>query len=169
MDIFLIILSVLLLVAGIAGSVLPFPPGPPFSFLGFWLASFTAYCSDISTTHIVTALAAMVFIEILDYTIPAWATKKFGGSKKGVWGSIIGMIAGIFFTPIGMIMGMFIGAFIGEKLDGKELAPALKSAFGSFVGFVCSSAIKLIYGIATLWLVLKPIVSEGFDFVKNIF
>ena len=82
---------------------------------------------------------------------------------------IIGMIVGIFFTPIGMIMGMFIGAFIGEKLDGKELAPALKSAFGSFVGFVCSTAIKLIYGIATLWLVLKPIVSGGFDFVKNIF
>jgi uncharacterized protein YqgC (DUF456 family) len=79
------------------------------------------------------------------------------------------MIVGIFFTPIGMIMGMFIGAFIGEKLDGKELAPALKSAFGSFVGFVCSTAIKLIYGIATLWLVLKPIVSGGFDFVKNIF
>ncbi|MBO5798500.1 MAG: DUF456 domain-containing protein [Paludibacteraceae bacterium] len=169
MDIFLIILSVLLLVAGLAGSVLPFPPGPPFSFLGFWLASFTTYGSGFSATHILIALAAMVIIEILDYTIPAWATKKFGGSKKGVWGSIIGMIVGIFFTPIGMIMGMFIGAFIGEKLDGKELAPALKSAFGSFVGFVCSTAIKLIYGIATLWLVLKPIVSGGFDFVKNIF
>lgn len=168
MDIFLIILSILLLVTGIVGSILPFPPGPPFSFLGFWLASFTSYC-NFSTSYIVIALVAMIVIEILDYTIPAWATKKFGGSKKGVWGSIIGMIAGLLLTPIGMIMGMFIGAFVGEKLDGKELMPALKSAFGSFVGFVCSTALKLVYGIVALWYVLAPVVSGGIDSVKDIF
>jgi len=81
----------------------------------------------------------------LNYFIPIWGTKKFGGSKKGVWGSMIGMLIGLFTGgPLGIIVGTVLGAFIGEMLAGKETSKAIRAAFGSFIGFMAGTISQLV-------------------------
>lgn len=87
----------------------------------------------------------MLIVTILDYVIPPLATKKLGGSRKGVVGSTLGIIAGLFiFPPWGIIIFPFIGAFIGEMISGQEHKLALKAAIGSFLGFITGVLLKLV-------------------------
>jgi uncharacterized protein YqgC (DUF456 family) len=141
MDIFLYILAGICIIAGIIGCIMPGLPGPPVSYLGIFLLNFTT-AIDFSTQYLIITFLLVVIVQILDYYIPIWATKKFGGSKKGVWGSIIGLIAGFLFPPYGIIIGPFAGAVIGELIDGKQTMKALKSGLGSFIGFLLGTAAK---------------------------
>lgn len=101
------------------------------------------------TTLIVAGLL-MVAITILDYVAPIWLTQKGHGTKAGMRGATAGMIVGLFFGPLGLILGPFIGAFIGELLVDTPFKTALKVAFMSFVGFLMTTAIKIIYSIAVI-------------------
>jgi uncharacterized protein YqgC (DUF456 family) len=88
----------------------------------------------------------------LDYTLPALSTKKFGGTKKGVWGSGVGLGIGLFFGPVGIVFGPFLGAFLGELTGApKEVSKALKAAIGSFVGFLFSTALKAVISVVFFW------------------
>jgi len=85
-----------------------------------------------------------VTVTALDYIIPPYATKKFGGSRRGVIGSSIGIVVGIFlFPPLGIIVFPFVGALIGEFMTGKDQKAAFRSATGAFVGFVSGTMLKL--------------------------
>tara|TARA_R110000868_G_scaffold261508_4_gene519668 strand:+ start:96 stop:572 length:477 start_codon:yes stop_codon:yes gene_type:complete len=143
MDYVWTILGIALLISGIIGCLLPVLPGPPLGFLSLLVLQFKTD-PPFSTTFILIWLAITIAVFALDYVIPPMATKKFGGSRKGVIGSIAGLIVGlIFFPPFGLIVGSFLGAFIGELIDGQQKGAALKSAFGSLIGFVTGSVLKL--------------------------
>jgi uncharacterized protein YqgC (DUF456 family) len=143
MDIFLIILSGVLLIAGLLGAVLPVLPGPPLSYIGLLVLHFTDRY-HFSTSFLLWWLVIVIIVQVLDYLIPIWGTKKFGGSKAGVWGSTIGLVVGLFMGPAGIIIGPFAGAFVGELLASKGAKDALKAAFGSFVGFLLGTLSKLV-------------------------
>lgn len=98
----------------------------------------------------------MVVISVLDYFIPAEGTKKFGGSKYGIWGTNIGLIVGIFAPiPFGFIIGPFIGAFLGELyFNSTDKNRAFKAATGSLIGLLVSSFIKFVVCVAYLGLFL---------------
>ena len=138
-----IILGIILLLVGIAGCVLPFLPGPPLCFLALLLQQFNQ--PPVFETKFMWIWATVTLaVTLLDYFIPVVGTKKFGGSKYGMWGCTIGLIAGLWFGPLGIIVGPFVGAFIGEILANNDSATALRSAFGSFIGFLFGTLLKLI-------------------------
>ncbi len=143
MDIYLIILSGVLMIAGFLGCILPLLPGVPLSYVGLLLLHFTQKV-QFSTEFLIFWGIIVIVISIADYVIPVWGTKKFGGSKKGVWGSTIGLLAGFFLGPFGIIIGPFAGALIGELLDNKTQKDAIRAAFGSFIGFIIGTVSKLI-------------------------
>ncbi len=144
MDIFLLIIGFLLVLLGIIGSILPVLPGPFASWAGLLLLYLTK-AIPINWTILGITLSVALLVSIIDYILPALGTKKFGGSKYGVNGSMIGLIFGIFFGPIGIIFGPFLGALIGELLkDHKDLKKAGKAAFGSFIGFLASTFLKFV-------------------------
>ncbi len=143
MDIFLIILAAIFLLVGFLGSVLPVLPGIPLSYLGIVLLHLTEKYSFSPRFMIVWAIVVIV-VQSLDSLLPIITTKKFGGTKKGVWGSTLGLLVGMFFGPIGIIAGPFVGAFIGEMMAGKQKHEALKAAFGSFIGLMIGTLGKLI-------------------------
>ncbi len=143
MDIFLIILAGLCLLVGLLGSVLPILPGAPLSYVGILLLHFTER-AEFTTKFLVFWLVIVVLIQVLDYIIPAWGTKKFGGSKKGIWGSMIGVVVGLFFGPWGVVLGPFFGAVLGELVDGKQTTAAIRAGFGSFLGFLIGTLSKII-------------------------
>jgi uncharacterized protein YqgC (DUF456 family) len=98
---------------------------------------------------------------VLDYYVPIWGTKKFGGSKWGAYGSAIGLIAGLFLGPCGIFIGAFAGAFVGEFLNDKNPNRALKAAFGSFIGLMAGMAVKVI-------LCLVMLVYSGVEIFQNL-
>lgn len=153
MDIFLLFLGFLFVLLGIIGSFLPVLPGPVTGWVGLLLLHLTKVI-EMNWTFLGITLAISIIVWGIDYVIPAWGTKKFGGSKYGVWGSILGLIIGILFLgPLGIIIGPFAGAFIGELIyDSKDGKRALKAAFGSFVGFMLSTGLKLITSLIFVYL-----------------
>ena len=147
MDILLITISVLLIIIGILGSIVPILPGPPLAFCGLLLVHFTSkHLFSIEFLILFGALA--ILSAVIDNVLPIYATKKFNGSKKGVWGSAIGLIIGLFFfPPFGIILGPMFGAFIGEISDGKSPNNSVKPAFGSCIGFLSSIFLRLALSI----------------------
>jgi len=145
MDIALFILAGILILLGAIGSLLPVLPGPPLAWVGILITHLSSSV-DYSMNFLVTTAVAMILISVLDYFIPIWGTKRFGGSKAGVIGCTIGLVVGLFFGPLGIILGPFLGALIGElSVNQKQLNRALKSATGSFLGFVVGTGLKLIF------------------------
>lgn len=153
MDIFLLLLGFLLVLLGIIGSFLPVLPGPITGWVGLLLLHFTSVIL-MDWTFLGITLAISIFVWGIDYVIPAWGTKKFGGSKFGVRGSMLGLILGlIFLGPLGIILGPFFGALVGELIfDNHNFSRALKAAFGSFVGFLLSTGLKL--GVSLVFVYL---------------
>lgn len=130
------------MLAGLAGCILPMLPGPPLAWLGMLLLHFTDRV-DFSVTELVVSALVVIATLVLDYFTPMIGAKKFGGGKYGNRGCVIGTIVGIFFLPLGLILGPFLGAVIGELIAGKPFRAALKAGFGSFVGFLFGTLIKL--------------------------
>jgi uncharacterized protein YqgC (DUF456 family) len=158
MDYVLIAFGILFIISGILGCVLPIIPGPPLSYIGLLLLHFTEKYQFSSKFLIIWAIVTAV-VYALDYLIPAWGTKKFGGSKRGVWGSIIGLLVGLFFfPPFGIVIGAFLGAVIGELTGGQDSATALKSGFGSFMGFLAGTLLKLITSGIMTWYFFKELI-----------
>ena len=137
-------LAIILGLLGIAGCILPVIPGPPLSWAALLLLYFKEG-SGMSLTFLMVWLAITIAVTVLDYIIPAYFTKMTGGSKAAARGSLIGLFVGlIFFPPWGMIVGSFLGAFASEVLiSGRDMGKSLKSAFGSFLGFLFSTGLKL--------------------------
>ena len=167
MDIALLLLGFILLLIGLIGSVLPVLPGPTIAWTGILLLHFSRF-GEFSTGFLIISAVLAVGIALLDYFVPIWGTKKFGGSKAGVIGSMLGLVAGLFIPPFGILIGPFVGAVIGELTQKNDFQKALKAGFGSFLGFLAGTAIKLIYCLVIVILFIQeawvnvPPLSEWF-------
>ena len=143
MEYLLIILGALCLLLGIIGCIIPAIPGVPLAYGGLWLLQATDMVQFSWKFLIIWGIVTVV-VTILDTVVPVWGTKKLGGSKMGVWGSTIGLIAGMFLGPWGIIIGPFIGAVIFELIDNKNAHEAIKAGFGAFIGLLTGTILKLI-------------------------
>ncbi|WGH77038.1 DUF456 domain-containing protein [Tenacibaculum tangerinum] len=153
MDIFLLVLGFVFACLGIVGSFLPVLPGPITSWVGLLLLHLTKVVpQNWSFLGITLAIALLIFF--LDYMIPAMGTKRFGGTKYGVYGTTIGLIVGLFSPiPFGILIGAFVGALVGELLyDSKDTNRAMKASFGAFLGFLASATIKFSVSLVFLGL-----------------
>lgn len=160
----LIVLAILLALVGIVGAVVPGIAGTPFSFLALLALSFVKGSSFSPNFLIIMGVVGAIVFTV-DYVVPVWGTKKFGGTKAGVRGSTIGLFMGLLVTlamPIGFIailLGPFIGAYIAEKNAGTDDHKAWRSAFGSFIGFLCGTGIKVIYAVACIYFIVKELIA----------
>ncbi len=151
----LIILGVICLLIGIIGCVIPGIAGPPFSFLALILLSIARRWEPFSVQFLIIMAVITLVVTALDYVVPAAGAKRFGASRAGFWGAIIGLFGGIvFFPPFGMIIGAFLGAITGELIVGKEGSQALKAGWGVFMGVMFGMLLKLITsGIMTFYFI----------------
>ena len=143
LSIVLIILGIGLAVIGIIGCIVPGLPGPPLNYLSLILVQIINH-DAFTTKFLIWFGAVTVVVYLLDYILPILGAKLFNASKYGIWGSIIGMIIGIFFfPPYGLILGVLFGAIIGELLAGKNHSEALRVGFASFAASMLVMVIKL--------------------------
>jgi uncharacterized protein len=157
MDYFLLFLSIIFLLIGLAGCFLPVIPGPPVSFLSLVLVHFTRY-ADFTLLFILIMAVLAAAATLIDLVIPLWATRKSGGSAYGMWGAAIGIVAGIFlFPPLGIIIFPVAGAIAGEMLQGKGFMEAVKSGLGAFAGFMLGIGIKLVASLTITFYFLRAV------------
>lgn len=157
METLLIILAFTCIIIGIIGSVLPVLPGVPLSYGGILILHFTDKV-QFTTEFLIFWAVIVIVVQLLDYYVPIWGTKKFGGSKRGIWGCAIGMVVGLFFGPWGIVLGPFVGAIAGELSGGKQTQEAIKAGFGSFMGFFLGIVSKLIVGGFLLYYAIEAVV-----------
>ncbi len=155
MDIFLLILSIICGLTGIVGCIIPALPGPPLAYLAMLLLHWSGLV-QFSFMDLTVWGLIIVAVSVVDFLLTPWMTKRFGGSKAGTWGSIIGLFAGMFMPwPIGPFAGPFLGAFIGEIIvSQKDSSIALRAAIGSFLSFFVGTGIKLLTCVGMLIFVI---------------
>lgn len=151
METVIIILAILAGVVGIAGSILPGLPGTPVSWVGLLLLYIWGP-EEMPLKTLIIWGAVVAVVSVVDYIVPMYFTKLTGGSKYAERGAMVGLIAGIILTPVGMILGSFLGAFLFELYyTRKGSSQALKAAIGSFLGFITGTGLKTIASVMIMW------------------
>ena len=152
MTILIIVFSIILLILGVIGSILPIVPGPPLSFVGLLLLHlFTPFVMQEDYLFLFGISAAL--ITFLDYWLQVYSVKLFGGGKASTIGVVAGIVVGIFiFPPLGVLVGPFLGAYIGAIVESDfDLVKSFKIAFGSLIGFLGGTILKFVYSIIVIW------------------
>lgn len=152
----LVILGIILTAVGVIGTVIPGIPGVTLSYVGIILIQLSDKV-QFSTRFMIFWAVLVVIVQVLDYYLSIWGTKKFGGSKFGIWGCVTGMIVGLFLGPWGIILGPFFGAVLGELIAGKQTKHALKAGFGSFVGFLLGNVLEITVAGFLLFYAVKAV------------
>jgi uncharacterized protein YqgC (DUF456 family) len=149
----------LLILAGIAGTILPALPGVPLVFAGMLLAAWANGFHDVSVWTIVL-LGVLTLVSLaVDFFASLLGARRAGATKKAMWGAAIGTFAGLFAGIPGLLLGPFIGAVVGELLGGREWREASRVGFGTWLGIIVGTALKfaLAFGmlgmfvLALLW------------------
>ena len=157
MDIALIqVASIILLILGILGTFLPVLPGLLLSLAGLLIYKFGTD-SSLSMVYIWIFVFLTILSAILNYVIPARTNRKYGGTRWGSVGSVLGTLGGLFFIPVpfGFLIGMFLGVFIGELLhDASDKKKAWNSTKGALIGFLYGTGFNFIVGSAMFLVVL---------------
>ncbi len=146
--IIILIISLLIMFGGLSGIVLPVIPSTPLIWFGVLIyAVFDGFKSIGWLLLLIFAVLAIISV-ILDYFGGVIGAKKYGATKWGLIGSVIGGIAGFFMGGIvGLIFGPFFGAVLLELVFGKDLRGAFKSGVGTLVGFIGGAVTKLAIGV----------------------
>ena len=155
MELTIIIIGILLIITGFVGSIIPGISGPPIAYLSLIiLLLIDEPRVQLSTNHYFVLISigiVTILLTVLDFYLPVWGTKKFGGTPSGTRGSTYGLVAAVILTILTsgfgvllLIIGPFVGAYLGEKYAGNTDEVALKSGIGSFLGFISGTFIKLI-------------------------
>jgi len=143
MTITLWIIAVLLILVGIAGTVLPALPGAPLIFGGVLLAAWISDFQRISVfTVVVMAILAVIGI-VIDYVAAAVSAKRAGASKQGIIGAAIGTLAGVFVGLWGLLFMPLAGAAVGEFIAHRDMLRAGKVGAATWLGLIVATAVKL--------------------------
>lgn len=153
------IVSIAFLILGILGTFLPVLPGLLLSLCGLLIYKFGTD-APLSMIYVWIFVFLTAISVVLNYVIPARTNRKYGGTRWGSVGSVIGTLVGMFFIPVpfGFLIGMFLGVFIGELLhDAADKKKAWNSTKGAFIGFLYGTGFNFMVGLAMFLVVLIDI------------
>jgi len=153
------VVTLLIMTVGLVGTVLPVIPGILLIYAGYLLYGFATGWQAYGLTAIVGWSVVTGLVLLLDFYAGAIGAKRYGASQYGTWGSLIGGLIGTLVAGFpGLIMGPFVGAAAGELLRGRSHREALRSGWGTLLGFVVGSVVKIALGVVMIgtfiWWVL---------------
>ena len=148
-------IALLLVLVGIAGTVLPAIPGLPLVFAGMLLAAWAGGFEQIGIGTILL-LAVLTLLSIgIDFLASAAGAKRVGASRLAVIGAVVGTLVGLFFGLVGVFAGPFVGAVVGELLgqrgiDREKLGQATRVGLGTWFGILVGTVLKLTLAFAMI-------------------
>jgi hypothetical protein len=137
------LLAILIVVAGLAGTVVPALPGVPLVLLGLFIGAWIDHFEVVGWTTLGVLAVLALIAWVIDFLAAAAGAKYLGASSRAFWGAAIGAIVGIFFGIAGMLLGPFIGAVIGELSGGSNVVQSGRAGVGAWIGMILATAIKL--------------------------
>lgn len=137
------IISGILVVVGIAGTVIPVLPGTPFMFMGLALAAWIDGFERVGWITLVILGVLTVISAAVDFAATSFGAKRVGASGLALFGAAAGTVLGLFFGIAGLIVAPFCGAVLGELIARRDLIQAGKAGFGTWLGLVLGAAAKL--------------------------
>lgn len=142
------ILAVLLVIVGVAGTVVPMLPGTPIVFAGLLLAAWIDDFARVGSVPLVVLGMLTALSLLVDFAASVLGAQRAGATRAAVTGAALGAVAGLFFGLAGLILGPFAGAFLGQYLATRDFAGSGKAGWGTLVGFIAGSLAKLVLAIA---------------------
>ena len=148
------IIVAIIAILGVLGTLVPVFPGTPLIVGAALIHGLTTDFAVVSIRLIIILIVISIIAEISERFFSAVTTKKFGGSKYGIIGAIIGVIiGGVLFPPLGIVLGPVIGAVSLELLTGKKLNESFKIGTGTVLGTIGGAFISFIISlIMVAWL-----------------
>jgi uncharacterized protein YqgC (DUF456 family) len=132
-----------LILAGLAGAVLPAIPGVPLVFAGVWLGAFIDDYTRIGVWTVVVVGVLGAIAMAMDFIASALGAKKVGASRQAIAGAALGTFAGLFFGFPGIVLGPFVGAVVGEVMARGNLEQAMGVGVGTWLGLLFGTLAKL--------------------------
>ena len=145
-------IAAILVAVGIAGTILPALPGLPLVFAGMLLGAWAGGFEHVGVPMLVLLGVLTALSLVVDFWATALGARRVGASGKAVAGAVIGTFVGIFFGPLGLLAGPFAGALAGELLHGRDLGQATRVGFGTWLGVVFGTVLKLALAFTMLGL-----------------
>lgn len=143
MDTVLYVIAALLIVAGLAGAVVPALPGIPLIFGGIWLAAGLDGYRHLGRGWLISIAVVGAVGLTLDLVAAALGAKRVGASPRAVWGALAGTVIGLFFGLPGLLLGPFLGAVLGELSAGNSMLRSTHVGVGAWLGLMFGTLIKL--------------------------
>lgn len=153
-DFLLWILAGALVVAGLAGLVLPALPGAPLLFAGLALAAWAEDFAHVGPWWLALLAVLALASYAVDWLAAAWGVRRYGASGRAATGAALGLLFGVFLGPAGIVAGPFVGAVAGELLARRGLGQAGRAGLGATLGLVVGAALKLALGFTMLGVFL---------------
>jgi hypothetical protein len=138
-----LVLAVVLVCAGVAGSVLPALPGVPLVFAGLLLAAWAGDFQQVTWIPLVVLGLLTVISFVIDFAATALGAKRVGATKLAVLGAALGTLGGLFLGLPGLILGPFVGAVAGELLSHGRMQQATRAGLATWMGLVFGTLAKL--------------------------
>lgn len=157
-EIIAIVVAAIFFLVGLAGTLLPVMPGAPLIWVGMLVYGLIAGFDNLGILFfLIQALLALAVMGV-DYLFAALGSRYFGGSKAALWGAALGLLVGIFFFPVGLLIGPFLGAALADLLFMKRTDQAIKTGIGASIGFWTALPIKLgLEAVMITWFIIKVI------------
>ncbi len=152
LDIALYVLAALLIVGGLAGSVLPALPGIPMLFGGIWLVAALDDYQHLGLWWLLIIGALGSVGVIVDFVASTLGAKRVGASKLALWGASLGTLGGMFLGIPGLLLGPFVGALAGELASGTSVLRSAHVGIGTWLGLLFGTLIKLVLSFVMVGL-----------------
>lgn len=137
-------LAAVMVLVGVAGTVLPALPGPVLVLLGLLLAAWTEDFVHAGAWTVTTWILLTGLTFLVDFAATALGAKRLGASRRAAVGAALGTLLGMFFGPWGLILGPFLGAVIAELTVHRDVGRAGRAGVGAWIGFVLGGLGKLV-------------------------
>ena len=138
-----LILALLVMFVGLAGSILPGLPSTPLVLIGA-IGHKLYFGPTGAAWWVLVVLAAMTVVSlVMDYLASVYGAKKLGATWRGAVGAIVGGLIGLFFNLPGILLGPFVGAFLFEMAGGREWKAASRAGIGATLGLLAGTLGKL--------------------------
>ena len=146
-----LLLASLMFIVGFLGTFLPVLPGAILIYGGMLLYGYLTKFTALTIHFFIIEGLALLLVFAVDFLAAAVGTKRYGGSRAASFGAAVGTLAGIFFfPPLGIIVGPFVGAALAELIKGKEIDQALRVGFGTIIGLLGGTILKIVIETAMI-------------------
>ncbi len=152
------VVSWVLIIAGLAGIILPVLPGVLLIFAGMLVYGYAGDFEVISTGFLLWMLLLTLASYALDSMAGLIGARRSGATRAGTIGAFLGGIAGLFlFPPYGLLLGPALGALLGELLAGNQKEQAARASLGTIMGMLAGTVLKLTIGVSMIFLFIARI------------